>query len=456
MPCFALFLCILLNFLPIFHLQANEYQSKLEVLGSDTLRILHASKEFIFQNQALINSSDLNKESLFGDSFIQNVKEHYEKKYHEVFPAFDHPIKSHLREAMLAVMENNRALIYDTHLSNKGFIPAVFTSQVSAYLTNSGYPIRLHWTAPKPLLFNPVHEGDEWEKSLFELLAQKTDSQHFYYTNSATEFRAFSPLYYGSDCLNCHGAQKKSLSKPGYPESNAVLGQFAGGVSLSFSIDYAVSFFEPSQYQVLVGVEDYQNQSSVTKKNYYRTWLAYLGRVEKNSTLRFSYVAISRGRMLTALQQGTVDIAFPLFTHEVEGVLAVLDSPIAYETPGLCYLKENFVPFTGLVESWSTKSIIVAADVAVIPLVTEYATNLTKISGNNLEQRAIELLKLRRADAFYTTDVNTSYYIGSPNYDLISCNAFTSEPVPLFFGASPLIEPKLLELLRKNIAKVRS
>jgi len=230
----------------------SESDVETQQLLVEMTRMFTAAKVVIFKNQPVINSTTSNKENLFGDNYLKQVKVAYQNVFKEPFPKSDHFFKEQFIACMIEVMDENRTLITDVDIEFKGLIPATYASQLSHKFSNLGLGIKIKFTAPKKLLRNQFNEPDAWEvDSITKFLEDSWVKNEAYFDASAMlndkpAFRYITPLYHSKMCLGCHGvAADNPLNKnkpeylwtsydiAGFPMEGLLLGQLGGGVSIS-------------------------------------------------------------------------------------------------------------------------------------------------------------------------------------------------------------------------------
>jgi len=220
----------------------------MKLLINDITKMYMSSMVYIFLNQPLINQKGGDKSDLFGDRFIQNIKQTYLAKYNEEFPQENHLAKSELIHAMVEVMNDNQALIYDDEIGFKGIIPATFAFQLSAKLATKGVGLKIKFTRTAGSIRNKLNKPDEWENSVMLKIIQ---SPKIYYDENAQlngkpAIRQFTPLPMATYCLACHGSpihnplnidREKSdwtnIDITGFEMENWTMADFGGGVSIS-------------------------------------------------------------------------------------------------------------------------------------------------------------------------------------------------------------------------------
>jgi len=244
----ALILCFIFTVLPYKASLASESRNEMRQVIGDITKIYLSSMVYIFKHQELINQKGGDKDELFGDSFMENVKAVFETKYKDEFPKNDYFAIRMLVQAMVEVMEDNKPLLNDTEIGFKGFIPAIFAFQLSEKLSIKGIGLKIKFTRTKAGLRNTFNFPDAWEIAMMEKIIR---TPRIYYDENATlngrpAYRQFTPLPMKPYCLNCHGkpennplnygkkeADWTNVDMTGFPMENWSMQDFGGGVSVS-------------------------------------------------------------------------------------------------------------------------------------------------------------------------------------------------------------------------------
>ncbi|TPH13894.1 Tll0287-like domain-containing protein [Litorilituus lipolyticus] len=229
-----------------FASQANLSFEK--IILNEITKMYMSSMTFIFLNQPLINQKGGNKEALFGDKFIDNIKATYQQKHNEEFPLLDHKLKQLLVQSMVEVMEDNKMLFNDEDIGFKGIIPAIFAAQLSAKLATKGIGLKIKFTRTKEDIRNVLNIPDQWESKVMAKIIEKPE---IYYDeqaiiNDKPAYRQFTPLPMAPYCLKCHGSMEHNplnagkdkeewtnIDMTGFEMENWTLNDFGGGVSIS-------------------------------------------------------------------------------------------------------------------------------------------------------------------------------------------------------------------------------
>jgi hypothetical protein len=229
-----------------FNLHANDAQMK--SLINDITKMYMSSMVYVFKSQPIINDKNIDKKELLGKRFIDNIKQTYRTKYNEEFPKEDHFAKTLLLQAMVEVMDDNKALLYDDEIGFKGIIPATFAFQLSAKLSTKGVGLKIKFTRTDGQIRNKLNRPDSWESRVMQKMQKKPQ---IYYDENAllngkAAIRQFTPLPMAHYCLACHGipdnnplntGRKRSewtnIDITGFEMENWTIDDFGGGVSIS-------------------------------------------------------------------------------------------------------------------------------------------------------------------------------------------------------------------------------
>ena len=246
----TIIILILFLALPSFAIEPAPSKKTLQEVS----KIYSASMMYIFNNQSLINQTNINnrKAELFGEKFINNIKRTYKTKYKAShFPSDKVPTFKVLLEVMEEVMEDNKTLLLDNDIKFKGFIPAVFAFQISEKYTTKGIGIKVKFTNDAARIRNKFNSPDEWESSAIIKIKSNNLPEYFddsVLTKAGLSQRYMVPVKMKPMCLTCHGTPKdnslnqgkphsiwESIDKTGFEMEGWKINDFGGAISVSFS-----------------------------------------------------------------------------------------------------------------------------------------------------------------------------------------------------------------------------
>lgn len=415
-------------------------QKKVKKVAQQTTQIYVAAMKTIFKNQAIINSIDADKSHLFGDKFLDEVKATYAATFKNEFPKSDNIVTREMLLSMKVIMETNKALLLDKKIKVKGFIPAIFAFQLSQRFSNSSLPMRIKFSGFEGKLYNELNKPDKWEQSILEkIVSSSWEKGKAHFEIVQDEVRYMYPLYHEKVCLNCHGAPKDNILNQKQPNSkwtdinvagfkmqNFKLNQLGGGVSFAMN----KSILEQNDSEPLVamnqklvmGVYDYPPYIKISNSGEIKeTWPQHFTESVEFNELKL--VAIPRKRLPVSLENGTIQLAFPIY--EI-AELQPIGKPITYEIPGLCFKKENFIPFLSATHLWKNLRIGFPGGTKLVSILKKHNRNPNsfEVVGSDLSSRLIKMLMKDRFDAIYVQNMTQIYSIGGKYYDTIACSGF--------------------------------
>ncbi len=423
-------------------------QKQVKEIARQTTYIYVAAMKTIFQNQPIINSIHADKSHLFGENFLDQVKKTYVTTFKEEFPKADNIVIREMLLSMKIIMETNKALILDKKIRVKGFIPAIFAFQLSQLFSNAHFPMRIKFSGFSGKLYNQLNKPDKWEQSVLARIAQpgwNKGRTHFEIVKD--EVRYMYPLYHGKNCLNCHGAVKDNLlnqNKPysqwtdvniaGFKMQNFELNQLAGGVS--FAMDKTILEKHQSEplivmkQKLVMGVFDYPPYIEISKNTEIKEfWPSHF--TQAVEFIDLTLVEVPRKRLQGFLENGAIQLAFPVYDISE---LQPIGKPVTFEIPGLCFKKDNFIPFLSATHLWKNLRIGFPGGTKLISILKQHNKNPDshEVVGSGLLSRLTNMLMKDRFDAIYVQNINHIYAIGAQYYDTIACSGFYGNLQPVY------------------------
>lgn len=240
-------------FLLSFLFSASAYVAEITSPKSEIqeiAKIYAASMQYIFKQQTLINLQRQDKEALFGEKFIDNIKSMYKTKFNtQHFPDESILTIKVLLEVMIEVMEDNKTLLLDEDIKFKGFIPAIFAFQISEKYAKKGTGLKVKFTNELGRIRNKFNIPDAWEMDAIEKLKRQDLAEYYDKAGlyKGTEsFRYIIPVAMSAMCLSCHGSPKDNptnLNKPankwtqfdktGFKMEHWKISDFGGAISVT-------------------------------------------------------------------------------------------------------------------------------------------------------------------------------------------------------------------------------
>jgi Protein of unknown function (DUF3365) len=208
-------------------------------------QFLRSARTVISSNQDLINNPEIGDKGLDGETVVTAAMEKYQEATgtdpQSLDPAsLEGRLHQAQMDAVISVMEENRATINKQGLGFKGFVPAVFARLVNEnFRMNVGQIADVKVTAPPELVRNRKALPDDWESEIIESQLMKPDwPKDRIYTaevpkNGREAFRILIPEYYSEGCLSCHGEPEGEIDVTGYPKEGGKLGDLGGVISIA-------------------------------------------------------------------------------------------------------------------------------------------------------------------------------------------------------------------------------
>jgi len=206
---------------------------------------LRSARAVISDNQKLINDASKGDKGLSADFVVNKAKSNFEKatgKNIDDLPSdglLGELLKSEL-SANATVMNEAQAVINESGVGFKGFLPAIFARQdTEKFRANSGDKADLKLTAPKKYVRNRANRPDKWENGVIEKQFKSpeyTKGKAFFETTpkkGKNAFRLMIPEYYKASCLACHGEPKGERDITGGKKEGGVLGELGGAISVA-------------------------------------------------------------------------------------------------------------------------------------------------------------------------------------------------------------------------------
>ncbi len=141
-----------------------------------------------------------------------------------------------LLQSSKEIVAEAQPVINQTGVGYKNFIPATFGTRVTErFSTRSG--IQLKQTTLQPR--NPKNAPDTYEAAVLRrLLTQPSQSVTISeIPEGDNTLRLLIPIYYGNECLQCHGEPVGQIDISGYPKEGALEGDLAGAISVSMPLE---------------------------------------------------------------------------------------------------------------------------------------------------------------------------------------------------------------------------
>ena len=208
--------------------------------------LLDAGRVTIGHNQLLLNDPTKGDKGFTPEVFAQQTIDAFkERTGHDLanlsaatVPEMAKPLLARLLEESKKTVATYQPVINMPGIKYKGLIPATFGTETGArFQAWSG--VYLKQTAPEHLVRNPKNKPDAFEAAEMKKMGEPSFPRVGEQVVSARgedgkSVRVLLPLFYGKNCLNCHGAPKGERDVTGYPREGAQEGDLGGAISVKF------------------------------------------------------------------------------------------------------------------------------------------------------------------------------------------------------------------------------
>lgn len=210
--------------------------------------LLDAGRVTIGKNQALINDPAKGDKGFTPEVFAQQVIAEFKARTGidlndldtQPIPEMAKPLLARLLEESKKTVATYQPVINIKGVKYKGLIPATFGTETSFRFQNWSR-VYLKQTAPDRFLRNPRNKADAFELAMMEKLADPSYPRDKAAILSEIDkqgrsVRIMLPLYYGQECIGCHGGPKGERDITGHLKEGGKLGEFAGAISVKLSL----------------------------------------------------------------------------------------------------------------------------------------------------------------------------------------------------------------------------
>ncbi len=217
-------------------------------------------------------------------------------------------------------------------------------------------------------------------------------------------------------------------------------------VSVSLSLQAAEQ--ETGEKILTIGTYDYLPHVEERSGSLKGKGIDYLRHIVEAAGFKPVFQIVPRKRLAQYLANDEIDLAFPIFEKELLAAKKLSVRPVLFETPGLCFRKENFIPFLSVVDRWKELDIIYAGGTEIIPFLHNNNQQLQPIFGEDIQDRLIKMVASRRADAAYIANAFSVYNVNSRFYHLIACSNFYGHSSPVHIAMSEKLDQGVMEALQ--------
>jgi len=397
----------------------NKQNTVPESVANELILISEAASQVILAKQELINSSQRNKQQLFAQAFIDSVKVQYRHSYSKEIDHSQHPYIQALFRSMQSVMEDNRILLLDQNIKDKGLIPATFLVQLSSYFSKRNIPITLKLTGLNQNTINPLNRPNTFEQEAIKQLQHQAKNKITLVQDEQLLF--FRPQYFRAQCKSCH--QDTSLKN----------GSFYGGISLTIDLNTPESKAsyptkESQSYslnKINIAVATHKQHIHQDKNDIKGAWIDYISQLARLIDAKVHFINSPPERLMDMLNKKQVHLAFPVTAHQAQRFnFRVIDGAGLRENPGLCFKQTRFVPFLHSSNLLKRYLILIPNSLKLESFPELKGRQLHTLHGSSYHDRAIQLLSKNRVQAVFVDD-SVSMYKESMNKALnLACSSF--------------------------------
>ena len=221
-----------------------ENESAVRETGRLLAVLLDAGRIVIGHNQLLLNDPTKGNKGFTSEAFAQQIIAAFkERTGHDLsnlsaamVPEMAKPLLARLLEESQKTVASYQTVINMPGIKYKGLIPATFGTETGTRF-QSWSGVYMKQTAPDSLVRNPKNKPDAFESAEMKKMSEPSFSREGEQVVSAMAedgkaVRVLLPLFYGKDCLICHGTPKGERDVTSYPREGAQEGDLGGAISV--------------------------------------------------------------------------------------------------------------------------------------------------------------------------------------------------------------------------------
>ena len=221
-----------------------ENESTVRETGRLLAVLLDVGRVVIGHNQLLLNDPTKGKKGFTAEVFgQQTIVAFKERTGHDLanlstiaVPEMAKPLLERLLDESKKTVASYQMVINMPGIKYKGLIPATFGTETGTRF-QSWSGVYMKQTAPDSLVRNPKNKPDSFESTEMKKMGEPSFSRVGEQVVSAMAedgkvVRVLLPLFYGKDCLICHGTPKGERDVTGYPREGAQEGDLGGAISV--------------------------------------------------------------------------------------------------------------------------------------------------------------------------------------------------------------------------------
>ncbi|MDO8356440.1 MAG: DUF3365 domain-containing protein [Nitrospirota bacterium] len=221
-----------------------ENESTVRETGRLLALLLDVGRVVIGHNQLLLNDPTKGNKGFTSEVFAQQTLAAFKDRTgHDLanlsaatVPEMAKPLLARLLEESKKTVASYQTVINMPGIKYKGLIPATFGTETGTRF-QSWSGVYMKQTAPDSLVRNPKNKPDAFESAEMKKMNEPSFPREGEQVVSAMAedgkaVRVLLPLFYGKDCLICHGTPKGERDVTGYPREGAQEGDLGGAISV--------------------------------------------------------------------------------------------------------------------------------------------------------------------------------------------------------------------------------
>ena len=221
-----------------------ENESTVRETGRLLAVLLDVGRVVIGHNQLLLNDPTKGNKGFTSEVFAQQtIAAFKDRTGHDLanlsaatVPEMAKPLLARLLEESKKTVASYQTVVNMPGVKYKGLIPATFGTETGTRF-QSWSGVYMKQTAPDSLVRNPKNKPDAFESAEMKKMSEPSFSREGEQVVSAMDedgkaVRVLLPLFYGKDCLICHGTPKGERDVTGYPREGAQEGDLGGAISV--------------------------------------------------------------------------------------------------------------------------------------------------------------------------------------------------------------------------------
>ena len=221
-----------------------EDESTVREAGRLLAVLLDVGRVVIGHNQLLLNDPTKGNKGFTSEVFAQQtIAAFKDRTGHDLaslsastVPEMAKPLLARLLEESKKTVASYQTVINMPGIKYKGLIPATFGTETGTRF-QSWSGVYMKQTAPDSLVRNPKNKPDAFESGEMKKMSEPSFPREGEQVVSAMAedgkaVRVLLPLFYGKDCLICHGTPKGERDVTGYPREGAQEGDLGGAISV--------------------------------------------------------------------------------------------------------------------------------------------------------------------------------------------------------------------------------